>query len=300
MSNFWRVCAVGVGLLLLACEAGAGSLDAVVERNLAVEDLASVATLDSMLADEQAQPTAVRVGAWARRYLAWGKTEYRFGLAEDGYVGQGLLVPGRRQDCVSLVYRTTELARAADARAAVELALDLRFAGADRDRVILADGRVDYDRPEHLDYSLDMIRSGHWGRDVTATLAGAAPDPVGSSRYPAGSFVRVVAGDLQPAELREGDVAWLVFDPGDPDARRLRDEHGLVIGHLGIVILEDGEPWLVHAASKPLPGWYDRPGVVSVPLTVYLARVERYGGVMITRFDALTDLPAPGPPGSAR
>jgi hypothetical protein len=145
-----------------------------------------------------------------------------------------------------------------------------------------------------------MIRSGHWGRDVTATLTGAAPDPAGSRRYPAGSFVRVAAGALQPAELREGDVAWLVLDPDDPAARRLRDEHGLVIGHLGIVIVEDGEPWLVHAASKPLPGWYDRPGVVSVPLTAYLARVERYGGVMITRFDPPMDPPAPRSPGPGR
>jgi hypothetical protein len=289
-----------VGLLLIGCEAGAGSLEAVVVRNLGVEDLASVAALDSMLAEEQDLPTAVRVGMWARRYLAWGDAEYRFGLADDGYVGEGLLVPGRRQDCVSLMYRTTELARAANARGAVELALDLRFAGADRDHVILAGGRVDYDRPEHLDYSLDMIRSGHWGRDVTVTLTGAAPDPVGSSRYPAGSFVRVAAGALAGAELREGDVAWLVLDPDDPDARRLRDEHGLVIGHLGIVIVEDGEPWLVHAASKPLPGWYERPGVVSVPLAVYLARVERYGGVMVTRFDPSTDSPAPGSPGPAR
>ena len=50
-------------------------------------------------------------------------------------------------------------------------------------------------------------------------------------------------------------------------------------------VLEAGEVWLVHAASSPLSGWYDKAGVVRVPLRVYLQRVERYGGVIVTRFD---------------
>ncbi len=55
---------------------------------------------------------------------------------------------------------------------------------------------------------------------------------------------------------------------------------------MGIVIVRDGEPWLVHAASKPLPGWYEGNAVVKVPLAVYLQRVERYGGLIVTRFPA--------------
>ena len=90
---------------------------------------------------------------------------------------------------------------------------------------------------------------------------------------------------LDPAELREGDLAWLVLDPEHAGARRLREEHGLVIGHVGIVIVVDGERRLVHAASSPLPGYYEEPGVVSVPLAVYLERVERYGGLLVTRLE---------------
>jgi hypothetical protein len=279
---------VGLALIVGWMLAGAGvgpGLERAVAHNLAVPDVASPAVMDSLLAAEQGLPTAARVGLWARRYLAWDATEYRFGLAEGGYVAEGLLVPGRRHDCISLLYRTTELARAADARDAVRLALSLRFAGADPELVVAPDGRVDYERPEHLDYSLDMVRSGHWGRDVTASLPGAAPDREGSSRYPAGSFVAVPAASLDPEVLREGDLAWLVLDPADEAARRLREEHGLVIGHVGIVIVEAGEPWLVHAASRPLPGWYERAGVASVPLAVYLERVERYGAVIVTRFE---------------
>ncbi len=269
--------------------AAVGAVDRAVEFNLAVEDLATVAVVDSLLTNEREMPTAARVGAWARRYLDWGHAEYRFGLAEGGYVAEGLLVPGRRQDCVSLLYRTTELAQSTDARDAVRVALATRFAGADPDSVVSTDGRVDYDRPEHLDYSLDMIRSGLWGDDVTASLSGAAADPVGSNRYPAGSFLRVAQSDLRLEELHEGDLAWMVLDPEHAAARALREKYGLVIGHVGIVIVEDGERRLVHAASSPLPGWYDEPTVVSVPLAVYLERVERYGAVIITRFtDGLT------------
>jgi hypothetical protein len=150
--------------------------------------------------------------------------------------------------------------------------------------VVDAAGRVDYDRPEHLDFSLDMIRSGHWGRDVTPQLTGAVPDSAGTSRYPAGSFLTVPGQELVESELREGDVAWLVLDPTHEAAGRLRREYGLAIGHIGIVVLEDGRPWLVHAASSDLDGWYEGGTVVTVPLKVYLERVERYSAVMITRF----------------
>ena len=145
------------------------------------------------------------------------------------------------------------------------------------------DGRVDYDHPAHLDYSLDMVRSGWWGQDVTAQLTGARADSLGTARYPAGSFVWVPEDALVPGELREGDIAWLVLAPDDAKARALRDEHGLVIGHVGIVIVKDGEPWLVHAASSGLEGWYEGDAVVEVPVAAYLARVERYGGLIVTR-----------------
>jgi hypothetical protein len=61
-------------------------------------------------------------------------------------------------------------------------------------------------------------------------------------------------------------------------------EYGLVIGHIGVVVVEGDERRLVHAASSPLPGEYDGGRVESVPLATYLARVERYGAVIVTRF----------------
>jgi len=252
--------------------------------NLTVPDAFTVTELDSLLRAEQRLPTAARVAAWAWRQVERGGAEYRFGLADGGYAAAGRLAPGRRHDCISLVYRTTELARARSAVHALDVALATRFAGAAPAEVIAGDGRVDYDHPAHLDYSVDMIRSGHWGTDVTPELAGAAPDRVGSKRYPAGTVTVVPQQRLDPSDLRDGDVVWLVLSADDPGAAALRRDHGLMVGHVGIVVWREGEPWLVHAASRPLPGWYDTPGVVAVPLAAYLRRVERYDALMVTRF----------------
>ena len=228
--------------------------------------------------------TPGRVGWWARQFLAADAAVYCFGPAEGGYVAEGRLVLDDRHDCISLLYRTIELAHAADPAAAVAWALATRFAGADPDSVVDAAGRVDYDHPAHLDFSIDMIRSGHWGCDVTGTLRGAGPETVGTPRYPAGAVMVVPRDRLVPGELCEGDVAWFVLDPADPRARVLRDTYGLMIGHVGLVILEGTEPWLVHAASSGLPGHYEGGRIVAVPLVEYLKRVERYGAVIITRF----------------
>ncbi len=131
------------------------------------------------------------MGAWARRFVAADRATYCFGLADSGYVSLGRLVLDRRQDCISLMYRTTELARAPTAAtpwpgpcAPASPARPRRRGG--------PAGRVDYDDPAHLDYSLDMVRSGWWGDDVTATLTGVRPDSLGTAALP-GRLVRLGA-----------------------------------------------------------------------------------------------------------
>ena len=266
----------------VACTDGAD--ERAIDRALAYNGGLAAAAGPAGAPVDHAMPLPARVAAWARRFATAGSATYCFGLDPEGYAAQGRLVLDDRQDCISLLYRCAELARARDGRDAVAWALRTRFAGAAPATVVDDEGRVDYDHPAHLDYSLDMVRSGHWGRDVTTALTGARPDSLGTARYPAGSWSWVPEATLVPGELRAGDVAWLVLDPADAKARTLRDEHGLAIGHVGIVIVENGVPWLVHAASSALSGWYEGGAVVTVPLATYLARVERYGGVIVTRF----------------
>ncbi|MBU8872073.1 MAG: hypothetical protein KOO60_14490 [Gemmatimonadales bacterium] len=284
LAGFWLAALWGPANIHSEAFAAAGLPPQVIELNLGDDGIFTSSFQDSVLAVEAELPVPARVAAWARRFLAAPGVGYLFGPAGGGYVAEGRLVLDTRHDCVSLMYRCSELGRADSAVDALEWALRTRFAGGTLDSLIGRTGRVDYDSPEHLDFSLDMIRSGYWGSDITADLNGAVPDSAGSSRYPAGDFVYVPSGSLVGAEIFEGDIVWLVLDPGSESGRKLRQEFGLVIGHLGIVIREGEEPWIVHAASRGLPGYYENGGVVKVPLAVYLSRVEKFCGVVVTRF----------------
>jgi len=210
---------------------------------------------------------------------------YRFGLDENGYVSLGRLFTNGNYDCVSFMYRCTEMARAESIRDNLSWALRTRFAGAHPDSVVDAAGRVDYERPEHLDYSLDMIRSGIWGRDISAEVGVVRGDDIGTSRYGAKSFGWVPAEALDHSKLRPGDIVWLVLNPKNSKARKLRDDYGLVVGHLGLMSIQEGRPVLVHAASSDLAGEYRGGQVVAVDLATYLNRVDRYAGVIITRIE---------------
>lgn len=277
-----------IAMTLVGCTGGSRTETArerIHRANLSTSGIFSAGDIDSLLAADSGLPVGERVGLWARRFLAAPGIDYLFGLRPGGYVDLGRIVLDEHQDCVSLMYRCTELAGSGSAAEAVDRALSTRFAGADLDSLADDQGRVDYDRPEHLDFSLDMVRSGWWGRDISADLTGAVADTAGSSRYLPGSFTFVPKKSLVPAELQEGDLAWLVLDPDHPAGSRLRREFGLVIGHLGVVILDEGQPWLVHAASSELPGWYEGGRIARVPLAVYLDRLERFAGVIVTRFE---------------
>ena len=149
---------LGVGLMVLAAGCNETRDEVAVGRAVAraesAERIMPPAQEDRLLAAESGLPTAARIGRWARRFAEADSVEYRFGLADGGYVAEGELVRDDRQDCVSLMYRVTELARAEDHRDAVVWALRTRFAGAPADSLVDEQGRVNYDRPEHLDFSL--------------------------------------------------------------------------------------------------------------------------------------------------
>ncbi len=257
---------------------------AVLKRAQSGQRLMAPAREDSILAAEYGLNTPEKMGRWARRFADAQDVVYLFGPKDGGYVAEGAIISDHRQDCVSLLYRVGELARARDAQDAVAWALRTRFSGAGAEVVADKQGRLDYENPAHLDYSLDMIRTGLWGRDVTSTLTGAAADTTGSSRYAAGSFEYVPTGDLLASELSEGDVLWFVLDAAHKSGAKLRQEYGLVVGHIGIVVVDDGEVGLIHAASSDLKGAYKGGTVVRVPLFEYLTRVDKFAGVMVTRF----------------
>ena len=260
------------------------ALDRLVARN---EDAACSLPTEEIrqhMQEWQGFPVGKRIALWANLFQERGDATYLFGLKEEGYVTEGLLVQDFKPDCVLFFYRCTDLARASTPREAILQGLETRFQGAATPPVDTA-GRVDYKNAAHLDYSLDIVRSGVWGREVTTEVGIAVDDAVGTSRYPANSFRYVPSSQLRMDRLQDGDHLFFVLNEASDRGQRMRQKYGLVVGHQGIVVRQGDQVYLVHAASKDLPGVYDGNQVVKVLLRTYLDRVESHKGVLITRVE---------------
>lgn len=257
------------------------------ERLVARNLNAAVSLPETLLANRIAAwrelPVGERVGRWAKLFADRGDNAYCFGPKPGGYVAESLLVQDFKHDCVSLFYRSTELARAASPKDALADALALRFAGGDPDRFLRPTGAVDYDDPAHLDYSEDILRGGRYGRDVTREVGEAVPERPGTSRYPAGSFHYIPKERLRYEGLQEGDLLYFVLNEANEKAAKLRNDYGLLVGHQGIVHREGDTVYLVHAAQSDLAGVYTGNRVVHVPLRTYLERLDRFKGLFVGR-----------------
>ncbi len=265
------------------------------ERLVARNTDSSVSLPETLLAARLAAwhdlAIGVRVARWAELFERRGETTYLFGLKPGGYVADSLLVQDFRQDCVLFSYRCAELAQAKSPRDAVLQALATRFAGAPPDSVVTMSGGVDYDHASHLDDSLDLVRSGFWGRDVTEEVGVAVRDSAGTTRYPPGSFAYIPSAELRLDRLADGDLLYFVFDESSARGHKMRQEYGTPIGHQGIVRRAGDRVDVIHAAISDLPGEYQGNRVVRVPLTTYLRRIESWKGVIVTRLAETTPRP---------
>lgn len=190
------------------------------------------------------------------------------------YVRSEKVVCDYRVDSMYLVFRAVELAQANTPEGAMNRSLDLRF----RTRGRIEGGRV-VNYNERFAYAEDMISSGRWGRDITTEL-GEAIDIQGLRR---GEKTPMLSrgGLLKPevyGKLKTGDLIFFVEDP----MKRSADE---IIGHLGIVKVENGFLFLIHASG--LKSSDERPGggvVKKVDLLEYFANME-FIGAKFTRFE---------------
>ncbi|MFQ5600595.1 MAG: hypothetical protein ACE5G2_08575 [Candidatus Krumholzibacteriia bacterium] len=269
----------------LSARLEAATLDRLLARNLD----AVVSLPETLLADRLSAwrdlPIGARVARWAELFLERGDAVYLFGLGPGGYVADSLLVQDFKPDCVLFSYRCSELARSRTPQEAVTLALETRFAGARPASAVTPSGAVDYDDPSHLDYSLDIVRSGLWGRDVTLEVGEARVDSAGTSRYPARSFRYIPTEALRLDRLEDGDLLFFVLDENSKRGRKMREEYGLVVGHQGIARRGQDTVYAIHAAQRDLPGEYAGNRIVRVPLLTYLRRVESFKGVLVTRLE---------------
>ena len=293
-----RLCWLGVGLGLLAGfffmtdrargEDPAGDeilarFESMVTFNLDNPHVMPSSQIDSLMQTVADKPVGERIAFWADFFYRLGRTQYLFGLDTGGYVKEGRPLDDYKTDCVLFVYRTTELGRSSTAREAVQFAFGTRFYGASVEEAILPDGRVRYEDPSHLDYSEDIFRTGIWGKNVTASVGPLEPDP-GNVLFAPDTLSFVPKSKIDESALQSGDIVYFVLDETNPKGKEARDA-GVLISHLGIVKKSGDGVDLIHAAKVPLEGVYEGGKVEKVPLRAYLAAIDRFKGIVVTRIE---------------
>ncbi len=207
-------------------------------------------------------PLGDRIAHWAAYFVGTPYDTDPLGR----YVRRQVIVADDAMDCMYHLFRSVELAQSRTPAEAVDAALRLRF----HHRGELRDGLVsNYD--DRFEYAEDMLRSGRWGREVTATLGStlAVPGARGVASY---DVLPPQALAAHADRLRNGDILYFVKRP----EKRLRGE---VVGHLGVVQREGGNFWLIHAAGRKEAGG----SVRRVELKAYLEAMP-FIGVMVGRF----------------
>jgi hypothetical protein len=217
----------------------------------------------------RSKPVGERIAFWAKTFI--GVPYDTDPLGE--YVSRATIVSDERVDCMYLTFRAAELALSLTPGEAIDVALDRRF----HSKGVLKDGRV-VNYEDRFEYGEDMIESGKWGEEITAS--------VGNTMQIKGSRGRDVVQVLSSDALKQGTKNLksgdLVFFAKKPERR----EVGEIIGHIGIVEVAEVEGsqrrpavFLIHASGTKGKGG----AVKRVLLKEYLSRMP-FVGVKITRF----------------
>ena len=209
-----------------------------------------------------AKPLGERIVFWAEKFIGTPYDPDPLGA----YVTQATLVADERVDCMYLTFRVVELSLTRTPEEAIQIALDKRF----HTRGVLRDGKVlNYDN--RFEYGEDMIESGKWGKEVTGEWSNTLR--IKGSRgkdsvdiLPSRELLSVIGG------LRSGDILFFIKKP---EKRKV----GEIVGHIGILKVEQKEAYLIHAS-----GTKERGGAVEkVLLKDYVSKMP-FLGVKITRF----------------
>lgn len=196
------------------------------------------------------------------------------------YVTRRVIVADDRIDCMYLVFRSAEIALSSTPRGAEQLALYMRFKTKGR---LGPDGRV-LNYGDRFQYGLDMILSGKWGRNITRFLGKTIPVETSSRFQKMGVDTvmvlprREIGSAISSSKFRSGDIVFFVKDP----AKRAALE---VIGHMGILEVENGDVYLIHAhgLKKTSRNPDVKPGAVTKVLFKDYVKAMPFIGIMVTR-----------------
>ncbi len=208
-----------------------------------------------------------RIALWAERFVG---TPYDPDPLGE-YVTKKKIVSDERVDCMYLSFRAVELALGRTPGESLSVALDKRFVH----RGEVSNGVVaNYE--DRFRYGEDMIDSGKWGVEISGDIG-----PLSSIAGSRGrKEVTIVSKDALIREiegkgglaLKSGDFIFFVKAPG----KRAQDE---IVGHIGIIKIEGGTPYLIHAGGRK-----NRGGEVRKVLFSDYLRSMPFAGIKVTRF----------------
>jgi hypothetical protein len=208
-------------------------------------------------------PPGERIAFWAEQFIG---TPYDTDPLGE-YVRKSVIVADERVDCMYLTFRAVELAMGKDPDDSMRIALDIRFLH----RGEVKGGKV-VNYEDRFQYGEDMIESGKWGEEITATLGETlvitGPSEKGIAFIPSGD----VFGTFD--SLRSGDIVFFVNFPD-------KIASGTVVGHIGIIKKEADNVYLLHASGRKETGG----SVKKVLFKDYLSKMP-FAGIRVSRFPA--------------
>jgi hypothetical protein len=213
-----------------------------------------------------------RIAYWAEAFLGTPYDTDPLGR----YVREEKIVVDDAVDCMYLTFRSVELALSRTPEEAIENALNLRFHGKGK---LEGDRVTNYD--DRFQYGEDMIDSGKWGKEITSEIGETMRIKGSRGRdevviFPKGGFLKIV-GAQHAVPLQDGDIVFFIKAP---EKRAV----GEIVGHIGIVSIKEGIPYLIHAGGTKKNDSSEGGGkVVSVRLLEYIEKM-RFVGVRVTRF----------------
>lgn len=191
------------------------------------------------------------------------------------YVQSRKLIIDDEIDCMYLVFRSVPLALAdGDNKKAAEIACDKMF----HDKCKLDKDNLVTNYENRFDYSEDMISSGKWGESIYTNNEMSVM--AGSRHYKQFHYIKsqdfINSKKLQQ-RVQNGDILFLFKFP------EKRSKSQEAIGHLGIVEVQNGAIYFIHASGNKR---FDIPQgkVMKVKLTDYLQEKKaKWAGIYITR-----------------
>ncbi|QWR76605.1 N-acetylmuramoyl-L-alanine amidase-like domain-containing protein [Candidatus Magnetomonas plexicatena] len=211
-------------------------------------------------------PIGDRIAMWAEKFVGTPYDTDPLGA----YVRNKVIVYDKKVDCMYHIFRSVELAIGSTPEDSVEAALNLRFKTKGK---LDSDGLVtNYD--DRFQYAEDMVTSGKWSKDVTSELGGTTQIKGDRGVESVTIVPKENIKDVIPL-LKSGDIVFLI-------KKVEKRVVGEIVGHEGIIKVENSDVYLVHASGLKNKE-NENYKVKKVPLLDYAANMP-FIGITVLRF----------------